>query len=33
MYEAVEMHIKGLLEDQLPIPKSVAQAEYIAVPA
>jgi predicted RNase H-like HicB family nuclease len=33
MYEAVEMHIQGLLEDQLPIPKNMAQAEYIAVPA
>lgn len=32
MYEAVEMHIQGLREDNLPIPKSVALAEYIAIP-
>ena len=30
MHEAVEMHIQGLREDNLPIPKSVALAEYIA---
>jgi predicted RNase H-like HicB family nuclease len=33
MHEAVEMHIQGLLEDKLPIPKGVASAEYIAIPA
>ena len=33
MYEAVDMHIQGLIEDRLPIPKNVAQAEYIAIPA
>jgi predicted RNase H-like HicB family nuclease len=33
MYEAVEMHVQGMLEDNLPIPKSVAVAEYIAVAA
>lgn len=33
MHEAVEMHIQGLLEDELPIPESTAYAEYIAVPA
>jgi predicted RNase H-like HicB family nuclease len=32
MHEAVEMHIQGLREDNLPIPKSVALAEYIAIP-
>jgi predicted RNase H-like HicB family nuclease len=31
MHEAVEMHIQGMLEDKLPIPKSMAVAEYIAV--
>ncbi len=31
MHEAVEMHIQGMLEDNLPIPESVAFAEYIAV--
>jgi predicted RNase H-like HicB family nuclease len=33
MHAAVEMHIQGLLEDHLPVPKSVAFAEYIAVSA
>jgi predicted RNase H-like HicB family nuclease len=33
MYEAVEMHVQGMLEDKLPIPESVAVAEYIAVAA
>ena len=33
MHQAVEMHIQGLLEDNLPIPESTAFAEYIAVPA
>lgn len=33
MHEAVEMHIQGLIEDKLPIPKGVASAEYIAIPA
>lgn len=31
MHEAIEMHIKGLLEDHLPIPPSSSSAEYIAV--
>jgi predicted RNase H-like HicB family nuclease len=31
MHEAVEMHIQGMLQDKLPIPKSMAVAEYIAV--
>jgi predicted RNase H-like HicB family nuclease len=33
MHEAVEMHIQGLIDDKLPIPKGVASAEYIAIPA
>ena len=33
MFAAVEMHIQGLIEDNLSIPKSHAQAEYIAIPA
>ena len=32
MHGAVEMHIQGLRADNLPIPKSVALAEYIAIP-
>ena len=31
MQEAVEMHVQGMLEDNLPIPESVAIAEYIAI--
>ena len=31
MYEAIELHIQGLLEDRLPIPESKSFAEYIAV--
>ena len=31
MHEAIEMHIRGLIEDNLPIPKSRTSAEYIAV--
>lgn len=33
MHEAVQMHIQGMLEDNLPIPENVALAEYIAIPA
>ena len=31
MHEAIEMHVRGMLEDQLPIPESHASAEYVAV--
>ena len=31
MHEAIEIHIRGLLEDKLPIPKPHAFAEYVAV--
>ncbi len=31
MYEAVEMHVRGLLEDKLTIPESNSFAEYVAV--
>jgi predicted RNase H-like HicB family nuclease len=31
IHSAVEMHIQGLLEDNLPVPKNVTMAEYIAV--
>ena len=33
MHEAVEMHVRDLLEDKLSLPKTVASAEYIAVEA
>ena len=31
MHEAIELHVKGLLEDNLPVPESKAVAEYVAV--
>ena len=31
MYTAMEMHIRGLTEDNLPVPKSNAIAEYVVV--
>ncbi len=31
MIEAIEFHVKGLIEDGLPIPKSHASAAYVAV--
>jgi predicted RNase H-like HicB family nuclease len=33
MHEAIELHVRGLLEDKLPIPKSRSSAEYVAVVA
>ena len=30
MYQAIEMHVRGLREDKLPIPKPTASAEYVA---
>ena len=31
MHEAIELHVKGLAEDKLAIPKSDSFAEYVAV--
>lgn len=31
MYEAIEMHVQGLIEDNLPISESTSFAEYVAV--
>jgi len=31
LHEAIELHIRGLKEDRLPIPKSHTSAEYIAI--
>ncbi len=31
MYEAIEIHIQGLIEDKLPIPESNSFAEYVAL--
>ena len=33
MHEAIEMHVRGLLEDNLPVPVSRSSAEYVAVPS
>jgi len=31
MYEAIKMHVEGMIEDNLPIPESESFAEYVAV--
>ncbi|OGL38193.1 MAG: hypothetical protein A2042_08850 [Candidatus Schekmanbacteria bacterium GWA2_38_11] len=31
MHEAIELHVQGLMEDNLPIPESTSFAEYIAI--
>ena len=31
MHEAVEMHVRGLIEDKVPVPEGAALGEYIAV--
>jgi predicted RNase H-like HicB family nuclease len=31
MHEAIEIHVRGLLEDNLPIPESTSFVEYVAV--
>lgn len=33
MYQAIQMHVEGLIEDGLPVPESTAFAEYIVVGA
>lgn len=33
MYEAIDMHIRGLLEDSLPVPESRSTAEFVAFPS
>jgi predicted RNase H-like HicB family nuclease len=33
MHQAIEMHIQGMLEDKLPVPRSLSLAEYIVVDA
>ncbi len=30
MYEAIRMHLRGLREDHLPVPKGRSAAEYVA---
>ncbi len=31
IYEAIEMHVQGLLDDNLPIPESESFAEYVVI--
>jgi len=31
IHEAIELHVQGLLEDNLPVPQSNSFAEYVAV--
>jgi predicted RNase H-like HicB family nuclease len=31
MYEAITLHIRGLKEDHLPVPRSRSSAEYVAI--
>jgi predicted RNase H-like HicB family nuclease len=31
MYEAIEMHLKGMKEDKTPVPESSAVAEYLVM--
>lgn len=33
MHGAIELHVRGLVEDNLPVPKAHASAEFIAVGA
>lgn len=32
MHEAIRLHVRGLQEDNLPIPESNSSAEFVAVP-
>lgn len=31
MHEAVEAHVRGLMEDKLPVPESNSFAEYVSI--
>jgi predicted RNase H-like HicB family nuclease len=33
MYEAIQLHVEGLIDDKQPIPVSTSFAEYVVVPA
>jgi predicted RNase H-like HicB family nuclease len=33
MHEALDLHVRGLLEDKLPVPQSRSVAEYVAISA
>lgn len=32
MYDAIELHVRGMIEDKLPIPESTSFAEFVAIP-
>lgn len=31
MYQAIEFHLKGLKEDNLPVPQAHSEAEYVVI--
>jgi len=31
MHEAIQLHLRGLREDKLPIPEPISHAEYVSV--
>ncbi len=31
MYEAIEFHVEGLVEDNIPVPESTSVAEYVVL--
>jgi predicted RNase H-like HicB family nuclease len=33
MYEAIQLHVEGLIADKQPVPVSTSFAEYVVVPA
>jgi predicted RNase H-like HicB family nuclease len=33
MHEAIDLHVRGLLEDKLTVPQSRSFAEYVVIPA
>jgi predicted RNase H-like HicB family nuclease len=33
MYEAIQFHLEGLIEDNLPVPESTSFAEFVVVSA
>ncbi len=32
MHEAIEIHVRGLIEDNLPVPDSTSFADYVTIP-
>ena len=32
MHESIRMHVSGLREDKIPVPRSSSSAEYVALP-